>query len=179
MLIFLSILDTEEEKTKFEKIYDKYIRFVEHAAFRILEDEQLSEDAAHETFIRVAYNLHKIGEIDSAKTRRFLYVIAKNISLTIKEGQQKQKNLLSMQEIKFQGSAEKEALDKLNCNEVLSVLKKMPTIYQEILILYTLDKYSLPDIARMLNISTDAAWKRLQRGRKLLRNKITNERELR
>ena len=53
MFIYLMMLDTEEEKSKFEKIYFKYRQLMFQVANGILKDECLSEDAVHESFIKI------------------------------------------------------------------------------------------------------------------------------
>ncbi|EGT4060805.1 sigma-70 family RNA polymerase sigma factor, partial [Clostridioides difficile] len=57
MLIYLSIIDSEEEKDKFEKIYEKYKKLMFYIANQILQDEQLSEDAVHNAFLKIIDNL--------------------------------------------------------------------------------------------------------------------------
>lgn len=50
MIIYSSMLETEEDKSKFEQIYSKYKQIMFFVANRILRDEYLSEDAVHQHF---------------------------------------------------------------------------------------------------------------------------------
>lgn len=45
MLIYLQMLDTPEERAKFETLYYSYRRTMLHIAMKILKDHQLAEDA--------------------------------------------------------------------------------------------------------------------------------------
>lgn len=83
MLIYLSFLRGSEGKSKFEMLYHSYKYIMHHVANGILQDRQLSEDAVHEAFIRIAKNLHKIGEIKCPQTKSFVVVIVKNVALTM------------------------------------------------------------------------------------------------
>lgn len=50
MLIYLAILELEEDKIKFEKVYEKYRQIMFYVANKILKDDHLSEDAVHNAF---------------------------------------------------------------------------------------------------------------------------------
>ena len=54
-----------------------------YIAQEILKDEQLSEDAVQEAFLRIAKNFHKVGEILRPETRNFTVIITKNVALTM------------------------------------------------------------------------------------------------
>ncbi len=59
MLFYLSLLDTEEEKSKFEQLYYQYRKLMYLCAWEVLRDEQLAEDAVHEAFIKLTKYLKK------------------------------------------------------------------------------------------------------------------------
>ena len=42
---YLQLLETEGEKQKFERLYERYRRLMHWIAVRILQDEHLAEDA--------------------------------------------------------------------------------------------------------------------------------------
>lgn len=58
------MLDTEEEKSKFEKIYFKYRQLMFKVANDILSDEYLAEDTVHKSFIKIMKHLDKINDIE-------------------------------------------------------------------------------------------------------------------
>ena len=53
MLIYLSLLDSEEEISKFELIYSTYKKQMYYTANNILKDSHLAEDAVHNAFLNV------------------------------------------------------------------------------------------------------------------------------
>ena len=59
MSFHLSIIDTEEDKTKFEVIYEKYHKLMFYVANQILKDNYLAEDAVHDSFVKFIENLDK------------------------------------------------------------------------------------------------------------------------
>ena len=62
MLIYLQIIETDEDKSKFEQIYETYRGLMFHTAFKVLTHEQDAEDAVHHAFVKIAENITKISE---------------------------------------------------------------------------------------------------------------------
>jgi RNA polymerase sigma-70 factor, ECF subfamily len=52
------------------------------------------------------------------------------------------------------------------------LINTLPSIYQEVLLLYEFDELSIREIAEKLSISISSAKARLHRGRKMLREKL-------
>ena len=61
--------------------------------------------------------------------------------------------------------------------EILSYILKMPKQYQEVLLLYYYDEFSIKEIADILDIPQGTVKSRLARGRKQLRNLLEMEGE--
>lgn len=79
---YLSLLSDPADKEKMAQIYKKYRQTMYAAAVEILRSPYDAEDAVHESFIRLASNLHKVNISDSQKTAAYLVTIVKNISYT-------------------------------------------------------------------------------------------------
>lgn len=59
MIIYLQMLETPEEKSKFEQLYLEYKGLMFHVAYEILHNEQDAEDAVHQAFVKIAENIKK------------------------------------------------------------------------------------------------------------------------
>ena len=59
MLIYMTLIDSEEEQSKFEQIYQKYKGLMFYVANKILHNEHDAEDAIHQAFIKIAENMKK------------------------------------------------------------------------------------------------------------------------
>ena len=176
MLIYLSLLDTDEEKTKFEKLYAKYKKLMICAAYDILNDSQFAEDAVHEAFIRIAKNFSKVGEIDCSRTTNFVVIIVKNVARTMLEKEGKWIDLEESVEIIANENTELEAIEKVVFEDLVKVIDKLPAVYKETTMLFWLEGYSIAEVASILNISINTAKKRIQRGRKIVINNLLGER---
>ena len=53
MLIYLCAIEGQDEKQKFEIIYEEYKNLMFYVANRILEDTQDSEDIVHQAFLKI------------------------------------------------------------------------------------------------------------------------------
>lgn len=67
--LYLSLIDSDESKDKFEELYLKYRRQMKIIAFKILGDEGLAEDAVHNAFLKIISAFDKFNEIDVRKRR--------------------------------------------------------------------------------------------------------------
>ena len=77
MLVYLQMIETEEERSKFEEIYLEYRNLLCFLADRRLHNYEDAEDAVHSVFVRVAENIRRIEPM-SAKTKRLLVIMLEN-----------------------------------------------------------------------------------------------------
>ena len=59
---YLALLDTAEDKSRFEELYLTYRQDMYKTAFAVLRSPQSAEDAVHEAFMIVIGKLNKISE---------------------------------------------------------------------------------------------------------------------
>lgn len=60
MLIYLQMVETEDDGAKFQAIVREYGALMYHAAYKRLGSEQDAEDAVHNAFVKIAKNIKKI-----------------------------------------------------------------------------------------------------------------------
>ena len=169
MLIYLNLIDTEEQKSKFEQIYNNYKHTMFYVAKSILKDDYLSEDAVHNAFISIAKSMDNINEVGSNRTKGYIVVIVRNISLNMLKKQNKDVAIDELEEnIKDDNSLEDEVLSKLSVDSIIEEITSLPMIYKDVLYLSYVEDLPTQEISRLINISNEAVKKRLQRGRKIL-----------
>ena len=169
MLIYLNLIDTEEQKSKFEQIYNNYKHTMFYVAKSILKDDYLSEDAVHNAFISIAKSMDNINEVGSNRTKGYVVVIVRNISFNMLKKQNKDVAIDELEEnIKDDNSLEDEVLSKLSVDSIIEEITSLPMIYKDVLYLSYVEDLPTQEISRLINISNEAVKKRLQRGRKIL-----------
>ena len=78
MLIYLQMIESEEDKSKFEAIYNKYRYLMFSVANRVLNNQYDAEDAVHQAFLSIIDNLNKVREVDCPETRSYVVIITEN-----------------------------------------------------------------------------------------------------
>ena len=173
LLFYLSMVETEEKKSKLSKIYHEYNRVMMHTALSVLKNEALAQDAVNDAFVRVITNLHKIktDEIYTPKTKSFIVKIVKNTSIDALNEEKKQRvvefDAIDESALTYQ-SNNNNVEDLMNVKDVYEAIKQLPEIYKEILELKIYRDFTDREIAKFLNISHPAVRKRLQRAREYL-----------
>lgn len=83
LALYLSMIETEESKNKFEKIYDKYRDLMLYLANRILKEPHLAENAVHDAFLRLIKYIDNIDDIDCHKTKSLIVIVTESASKDI------------------------------------------------------------------------------------------------
>ncbi|HFL3562789.1 TPA: RNA polymerase sigma factor [Clostridioides difficile] len=176
MLIYLNLIDLDDEKKKFEQVYLKYRKLMFYIANQILKDEQLSEDAVHNAFLKIINNIEKINDVNSQKTKGFVVIIVKRISINIYNKRKKEEiNDINDESYKFNSlDLSIEAFGKYNYLE--EALKKLSETDLQIILLKYSHGFSTKEISKILNIKEVNLYKRNKRALEKLK-KILSEME--
>lgn len=171
-MIYLMMIDTEEDKDNFVILYNKYRELIQKVCYNILKDNQLAEDATHETFIKLINNMDKVKDIESNETKRYLITIAKNSAIDLYRKCFKRRT----HEINFDemDSMEGEVtyINECEDNKIVEILKHLPALYRDVLLLKYSNCYSNKEIASVLNISEETVRQRISRGKKMVQSRL-------
>lgn len=170
LMMYLSVLETPEEQSKFEELYNQYRKLMYLCAKEILKDDALAEDAVQDAFLKIIYNFHKIGEVNCNRTKRFVVIVVENISIDIyrKERKMQRVPLETLEEIhQFQTPHQSE-----NLTEIERAIEELPLIYKHVFQLKFGWGYSNEEIMEILNITRNNLKQRLFRGRQLLLERL-------
>ena len=169
MLIYLSLLDSEEEISKFELIYSTYKKQMYYTANNILKDSHLAEDAVHNAFLRIINNLEKIEDINSHKTKGLIVIIVKNVSIDIYRKNKKERdNTIFIDDLD-----DINGYDEINKNDIGDLeiaISKLPENYKQVFLLKFSHELTDNEISEILEIKTDNVRKRISRVREKLKN---------
>ena len=181
--ICLQMLESDEERSEFEKLYFSYRNLMFYIANNILHNEQLAEDAVSETFVKLAKNFNTIlefGDINSKRTKAYVAISVKNTALDIKT---KEQRLFPIDEVEYKMSYDNEAdeLEKLieaeTYENILNEFNNLPDDARFALQSYAVFGHSISKIAGELCITEEGVKKKIYRARKLLKERLYREDE--
>ncbi|MBD5512428.1 MAG: RNA polymerase sigma factor [Lachnospiraceae bacterium] len=171
-MIFLLMIDTPEDKSKFAILYEKYKYLMWKVSMDVLYDRFLAEDAVHNAFINLAMHMEDIGEPDSLKTKRYLITVAKNAAIDI----YRKKNIRIKREIYMDEFGEEDLpityMETDLDNDVLDILKKLPIKYRDIFLLKYSANLANSEIARLCGIQEGTVRQRIARGKLLVESEL-------
>ena len=170
MLIFyISLIDSDESKDKFESLYLKYRKHMKHIALKILGDEHLAEDAVHNAFVKIISNLEKFNKIDCQETRNLIVIIIRSVSIDM---YRKRKREFENTDILQNDISVEIDFSMIEVADILNEIDVLPDIYKDILLLKVEYGYKDREIAKLLGIKVDTVSKRLERARKQLKKQL-------
>lgn len=175
MLVFyLSLLESDEDKSKFIELYDKYGKLMKYVALQKLDDEHLAEDAVHNAFLNVIKSFYIIDEINCHKTKRLLVIITENVAIDMLR-KNKRYSGIDLADLEPLLSIEPDMLDNMAAQDLVTMITELPEIYRNVLELYAYHELSEKQIATVLGIEYATVRKRLERARAMLAKKLKGQ----
>jgi len=169
VLVYLAMIDSPNDKIKFESIYNKYRFLMLHVAEQILHNHHDAEDAVHQAFISIIENLNKISDLNSPKTRSYIVVITERKAIDIL----RQNNRRRTVELNEETAGVEFPFD--HDHPIATAITKIPPHYREILMLRYHNGFSVKEIASILNISGSGVRKLLGRAKAALQEELEKE----
>ena len=174
-------IETEQDRSKMEQLYDEYERRLYGVALRYMHDKYRAEDAVHDTFINVIPRLDSITEIKCPQTWAFLVTITENICLNMLTRKSYKSEVydtdendqLIVENIPDQYiSADERYIEQYDLQQVLDAIRQLPETLRDTMILYAAHGYTMKEIASIQNCSIETVKKRIQRGRDKVRSSL-------
>lgn len=176
MFIYLNTMELEEDKSKFEEIYNTYRQTMFYVSNRIVKDQYLAEDIIHQAFLKIIDNLDKINEINCHKTKGYIVVIVQNLSIDFYR-KRKRENNISFNELELYVEDIKNNEDSM-MNDIEEAISRLPINYLIVLKLKFSHGYSYSEISEILEISETNVRQRISRGKKMLQEILDREESL-
>lgn len=180
LAFYISLLETEEQRDKFEYIYSRHQRFMYYVAYNMVHDSFMSEDIVHETFLRLIRIIDRVRTENEKELQAFLKILTQHqaIDALRKCGRYQSADDASLNNYQSSCSYNPEAIavDKIIFEEIFGRIKNMDERYKTPLLL-KVQGYKIDEIADFIEISPQNVKVRLHRARKMLLSDLSDHEE--
>lgn len=164
--IFLSVIEDQNDKQKFIKLYDTYKDLLYWVAFGKTNNSQDAEECVQETFFYVAKHFEKVGDVYSKRTKCYLVTIVTGFAIDV-YNESKKFSGLSIDDKSIYSIEDFNAFDRL---ELLSAFDKaLDEESRVFLYLKYIYGYKSAEIAEMYRVKDAYVRKKIQRAKEKLR----------
>lgn len=169
LILYLSLIDNEADKSKFESIYYEYRERMYYAAFDVVKNKEDAEDAVHNAFIGIANNMKSIDEPLSNKTLSYVIKAAKNAAINIYNKNHKMITVEYSDKIQItDDDFFNTVFLKEEYSEVVKAISNLKDIYKIPMYYFYVCDMKIKDIADLTGLSVSAVKVRIHRGKKEL-----------
>lgn len=175
LAFYLAMIDTDEERSKFEELYKKYRNFLYNFSYAILRNPHYAEDAVHDAFLSLAQNMKNIEDKTCIQIRNYLIIIVRNASLLINNRRKREVCGEPFDETFDPSDIEQEAEERDSRERLWALVKKLDVKFSDVLILRYFYGFKNKEIAAALKISLANVKIRLRRGKDALRILLEEE----
>ena len=174
MLSENTLSGSDENLRKFHEIREKYQDLLWKRAYRVLNKYHDAEEVTQDTLLAIFCNMDKIDDVDSLRTKSYLYTILNHFAYNTLRYKKKFKEVDEVTYEKIFNSipVRDESLDNILFHEIEEEMKKMPKIYSDILVQSCINGLSYQEISELLNISEDNVRQRYHRGKTMLQKRL-------
>lgn len=169
MIIYLQMIESDEDKSKFEQLYVMYKGLMFHVAMKILKNEFDTEDAVHQAFLSLIENLKKISDVKCPKNRAYIVIITERKAIDIIRSRSK------MVDVEFWESTYGIEIPPSGDHGLADAMARLPATYRGILLLHYYNGYSVREISSMLHIKKDTVQKQLWRAKAALQKHLKGD----
>lgn len=177
LLFYMSLIDNDDDRTKFEILYNKYRKRMVYTAYSVLGNNEDAEDAVHDTFIKIARNMRSIQDPDSDETLSYVLKAVKNTAINLSKKNTTRNKHMQSQDVK--DISDSAFLDKLriqeNYEEAVKAIRSLNDTYKDVLFYYFVEGMKAKDIADLLGRNKATVQQQIIRGKKKLLKILGND----
>lgn len=151
-------------------LFDKYVKKMTGICCRYVDSYEEAQDIVQDGFIKV---FNKIGTFSGKGSiegwiRRIMINTALDYLRRIKASRYD----VDITEIEYKVEGKQEIIEKMQADDLLSIIRTLPKGYRTVFNLYAIEGYSHKEIAKKLDISQNTSKSQYSRARSLLQKKL-------
>ena len=158
MFLYLAMIDTEEDKSKFEKIYEEYRSGMYRIAFQILNNKEDAENIVHDAFVVLIEHLNKIDKIYDYRTWGYVSSIVRSRAINY-YNREKRKTSFAPEDYDDWESDSKDPLSYMIEDEegktLVNFIRELPYPQREVIYLQYVNELKSKEIAQILELTPE------------------------
>ena len=171
---YLSLVETEEERSLVEKLYTEYEQKMFRMAMSILHNKHSAEDAVHESFLKIIKSLDKLTFENDIKTEALMIITVKRVSLSILKKAQRISSIESIDENAEDEGAGK-AFRQIEENYVVEIINMLPDELREIITMRYILKIDVNTISKIIGLAPATIYVHLRKAKEIMRKILEDE----
>ena len=174
MIAYLELLDTPQEKTAFQTLYEMYAKKMYLAAVRIVDDSAAAEDMVHETFLSLMGHLDKLSDAGSRQTWNYVLTALKHHCFNWMKKQDRMVSYCREDDIWAveEKGLEEECIGQEQKEVLAALIGQLRYPYKEVLYLQYFNEMKSREIADVLKLRPDHVRQVSRRAKKQLKKKM-------
>ena len=166
--------DGNDSATKFEYIYNSYVKQMLYVSNRILGNYQDAEDATQEALLRISSNIDRISTDDDTRTRRYVLTAAKNAAKDILKRRSSRAETVDIESVfdVNEDDSSIKVIENSGYEDILDSIRKLDPIYRDVLYYYLVEEMSEKEIAKLIGRNYSTVKMQIKRGRSILAQKL-------
>ena len=174
--LYLSMLDSEGEKARFEDIYYKYAKNMGKLALSMLKDEDAAFNALHNAFFSIAKNFKSFpNSKDERYERSYVRRVVVNFCINELKKRENEPNVLSFELKEYSigtRSAADEVIEKDTIDKISRYIDEMPESYRSVMFFKYVYEMNSREIGAVLGMSENTVRSMIRRGTTKLKKYI-------
>lgn len=171
MVIYLQMLETDEEKSKFEEIYSTYRDMMAGIAMQILGNEQDAQDAVHQAFLSIIINIKKISKMKCPDLTGYIVIIVKNKSVDILRERKR------IVDFDYNDNISSESFSEPGISSLTDSLARLSVRYRAVLLLRYHYGFKTRELAEIYNLPQATIQKLIWRAKQALQAILDGDEE--
>lgn len=168
LALYLSLLDSDEDKSAFAQLYEAYERKMYAVAISIVRSQALAEDVVHDSFLKIIRHFEKCRSMARNERESWIVILTKN---TARDALRSRRLLADPEEAGEPASAF-DVDSEVAYHDLISAIRALPDNDREVLERRYVLGWGNADIARQLGLTENAVAARLFRARARLQKML-------
>lgn len=175
MLLYLSLIDDQEDKDKFEYLYTTFHVYMLNEANNLVNNNYDAEDIVHDTFIDLAKNIKLIRTNNKIETLNYLLCVTRGHAYNFCNREKHYHVSVEEVEENLPDTDWTQLENTILYKDIVKVINEMDHLYSDVLYLHYCVGLNCKQISQLLGRKHSAVRQQLKRGKLLLITKLKKD----